>query len=168
MRRAAPTAGLSPQLIKHFAIATVSVTALLALFATDADWGAQAQLDEVEARNRLAAAEAEKLGAKKVLAKLKIKKRSGSSMTMDDGGGMGSGGGGGGGGSFDPEPPARHAGMPQAGGPPQTEFGRAAAGPGRERSKQPRPDAKRAPTEEELEAMLEASRQRSGSSSSDD
>jgi hypothetical protein len=166
MRRAAPTAGLSPQLIKHFAIATVSITALLALFATDADWGAQAQLDDVEARNRLAAAEAEKLGAKKVLAKLKIKKRSGGSMTMDDGGGMGSGGGGGG--SFDPEPPARYAGTPPAGGPPQTEFGRAAAGPGRERSKQPRQDAKRAPTEEELEAMLEASRQRSGSSSSDD
>jgi hypothetical protein len=161
MRRAAPSAGLSPQLIKHFAIATVSVTALLALFATDADWGAQAQLEAVDAKNRLAATEAEKLGTKKVIAKLKIRKRDGGPMPIDSGSDMGSGGGGG---DFYPEPASR-----TAGGPPQSEFGRVAAGPGVDRGGGPtKPAAKRRPTEEELEEMLEASRQRSGSSSSDD
>ena len=164
MRRAAPSAGLSPQLIKHFAIATVSITALLALFASGEDWGAQAQLDEVEARNRLATAEAEKLGAKRVLPKLKIRESGGGSMGGDSD--MGSGGGGGG---LYPEPPSHYAASPQPGGPPQTEFGRAPAGPGRAGSRpQPKPETKRAPTAEELEAMLEASRQRSGSASSDD
>jgi hypothetical protein len=165
MRRAAPTAGLSPQLIKHFAIATVSITALLALLASGEDWGAQAQLDEVEARNRLATAEAEKLGAKRVLPKLKIRESGGGSM----GGGSDMGSGGGGEGSFYPEPPAHYAAPPQAGGPPQPEFDRAAAGPGRDgRRQQPKQEIKRKPTEEELEAMLEASRQRSGSASSSD
>ncbi len=166
MRRAAPTAGLSPQLIKHFAIVTVSITALLALFASGEDWGAQAQLDEVEARNRLAAAEAEKLGPKKLLGKLKIRKISGGGLEAGEGS---DGGGSGGGGSFYPEPRTDYAASPQAGGAPQAEFVRAAAGPDRERSReQPKQQAKRAPTEAQIEAMLEASRQRSGSSSSDD
>jgi hypothetical protein len=143
----------------------VSITALLALFATDADWGAQAQYEDVEAKNRLAAAEAEKLGAKKIEAKLKIRKGTGS---MGGGGGSDFGSGSGGGGSLYPEPPPRYAATPQAGSAGQTEFGRN-TGPGSERSKQPaKPAKKRTPTEEELEAMLEASRQRSGSASSDD
>ncbi len=168
MRRAAPSAGLSPQLIKHFAIGTVSVTALLALFASDADWGAQAQLDAAADQNQLATAEAEKLGKKKVLSKLKIRKASGSGMSMGGDSGSG-GGGGGGGGGFDPEPPSDYTATPQTAGLTQAELARAAAGQGRERYKgQPKKEIKRKPTEEELAAMLEASRQRSGSTSSDD
>jgi hypothetical protein len=166
MRRAAPTAGLSPQLIKHFAIATVTITALLALFASGEDWGAQAQMQAVDAKNQLANAEAEKLGTKKLRAKLKVRQGDGGSMEMGGDSGMGSGGGGGG--SLYPEPPPRYAAAAQPGGPPQTEFGRA-SGPGREQTAGPRkPTPKRTPTEAELEAMLEASRQRSGGSDSDD
>ena len=72
MRRAKPPGPLSPQLLKHFAAATVALTSLLALFASGADWGAQAQIQTVAAKNRLAATEAEKLGPKKLAAKLKI------------------------------------------------------------------------------------------------
>lgn len=164
MRRAAPTAGLSPQLIKHFAIATVSITAMLALFASGEDWGVQSRLEAVEAKNRLAAAEAEKLGARKIIPKLKIRRGTGSMAMGDDS--MGSGGGGG---SFYPEAPSDYAGVSRSGEAGQTEFGRAAAGPQDDRSTKGRkPGTKRKPTEEELETMLEASRQRSGGSGSDD
>lgn len=164
MRRVAPSAGLSPKLIKHFAIGTVSVTALLALFASDADWGARAQLDAAADQNQLATTEAEKLGKKRVIAKLKIRRDSGGGMSMG-----GDSGGGGGGGGLDPEPPSDYTATPQTAGLTQAELARAAAGQGRERYKgQPKQEIKRKPTEEELAAMLEASRQRSGSTSSDD
>jgi hypothetical protein len=164
MRRAAPTAGLSPQLLKHFAIATVAVTALLALFATEANWGAQAQLEATAANNRLAAAEAEKLGARRLEAKLKIKRRSGGSMASDVAADSGSGGGGGGGSGYYPDPPARLVAEQRPGPMRPPEFGGGGAGPRDDRSTAPRKqEKKRAPTEAELEAMLEASRQRSGS-----
>ena len=73
MRRAITTGPLSPKLIKHFAIATVVLTGLLAMFASGEDWGAQAQIGSVEAKNQLAATEAEKVGTKKIAAKLRVK-----------------------------------------------------------------------------------------------
>ncbi len=154
MRRAAPTAGLSPQLIKHFAIVTVTITALLALFASGEDWGAQAQLEAIEANNRLTAAEAAKRGTKKLV---KIKPRNSGSMDYDAGPDF-SMGGGGGGDNFYGQPPSPSAAN---GGPPM--------GPrGEVPSEQRKRTENRKPTEEEIEAMLEASRQRSGSAGSDE
>lgn len=91
MRRAAPTLAVSPKLLKHFAAATVTITLLLALFATDEDWGARAQLEANETRNQLAAAEAEKLGPKKLASKLKVREPSGGGFGTDEGGGGGGG-----------------------------------------------------------------------------
>lgn len=92
MRRAAPTLPVSPKLLKHFAAATVTLTLLLALFATDEDWGARAQLEANEAKTQLAAAEAEKLGTKKLASKLKVREPSGGGFGSDEGGGGGGGG----------------------------------------------------------------------------
>jgi hypothetical protein len=91
MRRAAPTLAISPKLLKHFAAATVTITLLLALFATDEDWGARAQLEANETKNQLAAAEAEKLGTKKLASKLKVREPSGGGFGTDEGGGGGGG-----------------------------------------------------------------------------
>lgn len=92
MRRAAPTLAISPKLLKHFAAATVTITLLLALFATDEDWGARAQLEANQAKNQLAAAEAEKLGTKKLASKLKVREAPGGGFGTDEGGGSGGGG----------------------------------------------------------------------------
>lgn len=91
MRRAAPTLAISPKLLKHFAAATVTITLLLALFATDEDWGARAQLEANRAENQLAAAEAEKLGTRKLASKLKVREPSGGGFGSDEGGGGGGG-----------------------------------------------------------------------------
>ena len=66
MRRRSTTSALSPKLLKHFAAATVVLTALIAVFASGADWGAQAQIEAVEAKNQLVRTEAEKLGIKRI------------------------------------------------------------------------------------------------------
>ena len=66
MRRVKPSAGLSPQQLKHIAVAAVTITGLLALFASGADWGVKAQVNAVEAKNRLVEAEAQKLGTRKI------------------------------------------------------------------------------------------------------
>lgn len=115
MRRAAPTLAISPKLLKHFAAATVTITFLLALFATDEDWGAKAQLEANQTKNRLAAAEAEKLGTKKIASKLKDNRPPGGGFGTDEGGG------GGGGGEWKPRNPGgtgerpslRNTGIPQ-------------------------------------------------------
>ena len=72
MRRRATTATLSPKLLKHFAAVTVVVTALLAVFASGEEWGVQAQVSAIEAKNELATTEAEKLGTRRVAAKLQV------------------------------------------------------------------------------------------------
>ena len=66
MRRRSTTAALSPKLLKHFAAATVALTALLAVFACGADWGVQAQIGVVEAKDQLVSTEAEKLSTKRI------------------------------------------------------------------------------------------------------
>lgn len=73
MRRAAPTGPLSPKLLKHFAAVTVGLTALLAVFASGEDWGAHAQIGAVEAKNNLLTTEAERLGARRVAARINIR-----------------------------------------------------------------------------------------------
>ena len=70
MRRAAPTGPLSPRLIKHFAVTTVVLTGLLALFASGEQWGARAQIGAVEAHNQLLKTEAEQVGTRRLAAKL--------------------------------------------------------------------------------------------------
>ena len=72
MRRTAPAGPLSPKLIKHFAVTTVALTGLLALFSSGEDWGARSQIGAVEARNRLVTIDAEKFGANRLAAKIKI------------------------------------------------------------------------------------------------
>lgn len=72
MRRVKPSAGLSSQQLKHFAVAAVAITLLLALFASGADWGASAQVKTVEAKNRLIEAEAQKLGTRKITSSMAV------------------------------------------------------------------------------------------------
>jgi hypothetical protein len=95
MRRAAPTLAISPKLLKHFAVATVTITLLLALFASEEDWAARAQIEANQAKTQLAAAEAEKVGTKKLASKLKVNQTPGGGFGTDEGGGGGGGGGGG-------------------------------------------------------------------------
>ncbi len=85
-------------MLKHFAAATVVLTALLAVFASGEEWGAQAQVEAVEAKNQLAATEAEKLGTKKVATTLKIANKVGGGSFGNDEPESFAGGGGGGGG----------------------------------------------------------------------
>ena len=73
MRRTAPTGPLTPKLIKHFAVATVVLTGLLAMFSSGEDWGAQAQIGAVEANNQLLMTEAKQLGSRHLAAKLKVR-----------------------------------------------------------------------------------------------
>ncbi len=68
MRRNSPAAGLTPQLIKQFAIVTVMVTAAIAVVADgrgrDAGEAVKATIANREARNQQLAAEARALGAR--------------------------------------------------------------------------------------------------------
>ena len=89
MRRAKPPGPISPQLLKHFAVVTVALTALLALFASGEDWGAQAQVEAVQAKNQLVAVEAEKLGTKRLAGKLKVSSEVQPGGFGEDSGGFG-------------------------------------------------------------------------------
>ena len=97
MRRAKPPGPLSPQLLKHFAAVTVALTSLLALFASGEDWGAQAQVQAVTAKNRLVATEAEKLGTNKLAAKLHVTPEAQPATFGEDAGDFASSNSGGGG-----------------------------------------------------------------------
>ena len=95
MRRATNHGSISPTLLKHFGAVAVVLTGLLALFASGDDWGAQAQVEAVEAKNQLATAEAEKLGARKLASKLKVSQDVASgSVGFDEGGAVSFSGGG--------------------------------------------------------------------------
>ena len=74
MRRVTASGPLSPKLLKHFAVVTVGVTALLALFTSDQDWGAKAQIGAVETQNRAITAETDKVGARRLAARLIVRK----------------------------------------------------------------------------------------------
>jgi len=94
MARRTAKSGLSPTLLKHFAGATAALTVLLAVFASGEDWGARAQVNAVEAKNQLAATEAEKLGTRKVAKTLKVANNVGAARFGDDEREVFSGGGG--------------------------------------------------------------------------
>ena len=172
MRPRPTTAALSPKLLKHFAAATVALTCLLAVLASGADWGAQAQVDAVEAKNQLAKTEAEKLGARKVATTLKIANEVAPPSFGDGGGDFGTGGGGG----YAPRQALRR---PR----PISSAWIAAPGPG---SAPPLPDtapplpgqqpapgnpsqtSAKAPSPEEIAQMTASSSQRSGAAGSSD
>ena len=63
MRRTAPAGPLTPKLIKHFAVATVAVTGLLAMFSSGEDWGAGAQTRADSVNNQVPVTQTEQLGA---------------------------------------------------------------------------------------------------------
>ena len=73
MRRVIATGPLSPKLLKHFAVATVGLTGLLALFTSDQDWGAKAQIAAVDTHNEVIAAEVEKVGPRRLAARLVVR-----------------------------------------------------------------------------------------------
>ena len=85
MRRTAPTGSLSSKLIKHFAVATVALTGLLAIFASDADWCSQSQTRSAKTNNQLAATGTVQLETEPLAGRLKVRP-------------------GPGGGSFEPDP----------------------------------------------------------------
>ena len=74
MRRVIATGPLSPKLLKHFAVATVGLTGLLALFTSDQDWGAKAQIAAVDTHNDMIAAEVEKVGPRRLGARLIVER----------------------------------------------------------------------------------------------
>lgn len=74
MRRPQPELPISPKVLKHFAIVTVVLTALLALFVNGEDSQIAAEIKARETKNQLIAAEADKLGTKKLSAALGMQK----------------------------------------------------------------------------------------------
>jgi hypothetical protein len=97
MRRQAPTMAISPQQLKHFAAATVAITALLALFAGGEQASVAAQVRATQAKNDLNAAGQKNLGTKRIANKLALRPTMGGGFGEEAGGDFGSGGGGGGG-----------------------------------------------------------------------
>lgn len=75
MRRQAPTVTLSPQVIRQFALITIIVTGLLAMFADGENSEVVEALRAREAKTRLAKQEAATLGARKVGTLIKQEKR---------------------------------------------------------------------------------------------
>ena len=73
MRRTAPAGPLTPKLFKHFAVTTVVLTGLLALFSSGEDWGARSQIGAVEANNRVLKSEAEQVGPRRLAARIAVR-----------------------------------------------------------------------------------------------
>ncbi len=112
MRRPAPALPVSSKQLKHFAAATVTITALLALFAGGEDAGVAAQIQATQAKNDLIAQEQKHLGTKKIVKHLKVQ-QSGGGFGGDEGGDFGGGSsGGGGGGANGTGRPMAQAGVP--------------------------------------------------------
>ena len=96
MRRPHPTLPISPKQLKHFAAATVGITCVAGAVCQRRGWGAQAQVEAIQAKNDLAALEAEKLGVQaKSRAKIKVDRPAAScGGSGDSSGGLEPGGGG--------------------------------------------------------------------------
>lgn len=99
MRRPAPTVQLSPKVIRQFALITLIVTALLAMFSSGENAELAQAIKDREAKNQLARTEAAKLGADKLGSSFRHEKReeSGEGFEKLNGndGGSSSGGSGG-------------------------------------------------------------------------
>lgn len=74
MRRSRSSPPISSKQLKHFAVAAGAITFLLAIFASGEDWGAKAQIEAVEAKNRMVEAERQKSGTKTVLTSIAVRK----------------------------------------------------------------------------------------------
>ncbi len=164
-------------MLKHFAAATVVLTGLLAVFASGEDWGARAQVSAVEAKNQLAATEAEKLGTKRIGTTLKIANNVGAASFGDDEGGSFGDGGSGGGGYAPPAPPQpvlnpARPGMRKPNSPRSTnplDPTKPPQPPGSEQKPvQTQPSARPAPTAQDLAKITASSARRSGSSGDGD
>ena len=154
MRRPVPTGPLSPKLLKHFAAATVTLTALLAVFASGEDWGARAQVSAVQTKNQLVKTETEKLGTKRVAATLKVANAPPAASFGDDEDEPDLGGGGG-----YSSPPQRSA---QPVMPPSAT---SMSGPLRTKA---RPAPARPPSAQAIAKLTASSARRSGQAVSDD
>ena len=166
MRRRSTTSALSPKLLKHFAAATVVVTTLLAVFASGEDWGAQAQIQAVEAKNQLANTENEKLGFKRIGAAVKLAKAA-SRRGFAEEEGIDTTGGSVGGGYAPPAPQAATAGIfpPPSAAPLSPLPPMPGAQPAPAKAK---PVQSKAPSPDEIAQITAKSAQRSGAGSSDD
>ena len=177
MRRTKPLGPLSPKLLKHFAAATVVLTATLAMFASGERWGAQAQIEAVAAKNQLATTEAEKFGTKKLAAKLKVSSDvTAAGFVNDNPGDFGGDSGGGGGGAGNPSgqvarqrspqsseaPAAPGASMTVPGVPISAPLG---SDPKKRRSASPQPEV---PSEAQMAAITASSRERGNRSAQPD
>lgn len=102
MRRPAPTVQLSPKVIRQFALITLIVTALLAMFSSGENAEVVQAIKDREAKNQLARAEVSKLGADKVGTVFRKQKREeyGEGFEKLNGPESGSSGGGSGGASW--------------------------------------------------------------------
>ena len=97
MRRPAPTVQLSPQVIRQFALITLIVTALLAMFADGENSELAAAIKAREAQTQLEKTQASKLGAAKFKAAMKpeVPQESGEGFEkLNDRDSMNSGGSG--------------------------------------------------------------------------
>jgi hypothetical protein len=182
MRRPAPALPVSPKMLKHFAGATVVITAVLAMFAGGEDASVAAQVGATQAKNDMVAAEQQKLGTKQIATHLKVRSQGG----FGEDGSSDTGGGGGGGGRGGAARPGRP--MIQAQGPAFLPPANLAARPGGSLSRN-RPSKPRNPGDPgdtttsggpgdagnggdhfpdagNLSAAIEASRMRSGSGQS--
>ncbi len=175
MARRTPTMPISPTQLKHFAAATVALTALLAVFAGGEGIGVADQLKDRGSANQLAKTEVDKLGTKQLKADLKLKDGRKSDFNFSDqsdeadmepgwgaGGAGGSAGGSAGGGSAvysKPQAPRGSEGTESPKGPGQLRPGQ--SGEANNQGKDARKKAPPKPTQQDLDDMLEASRARS-------
>lgn len=90
MRHPAPALPISPQLLKHFAAATVAITACVALFADGS--ATEAVVEQVKA-NEVRKTEASMMGPRKVAGQKLQVRQSSSSVPVDEPGPSGDGAG---------------------------------------------------------------------------
>lgn len=89
MSRIARASAVSPKVYRHFAVVTIAITACIGLFADGESTEAlRSQIEAREARNRLLTAEADKLGARRLKAgnlRLRNEKRAYIAFAPDEG-----------------------------------------------------------------------------------
>lgn len=174
---------ISPQQLKHFAAATVAITALLAMLAGGDGPGLADEIKAREAQTQLAVTEAATRGTKPIKAKLTVNGNAKSQFSFSDGGDTvdtsaewGSGGSGGSSAQRStsdassirhklPKSPGQSVAIAGPEGVPdgaRPEANRAKKTPPKAAEKRPAAE----PTEQELEKALEASRLRSGQADS--
>ena len=171
MSRIAKPQMFSSKVYRHFAVITIAVTACIGLFADGENTEAvRSRIEERQSRNHVLKAEAEKLGARRLTAgklHLRDEKRAyvafapdASSDVRDDSGGVSIN-------TDDDFRPQRRSGVPVTAlqapvGPPMLAPG-TPGGIVVAPRRRPAVAAPKPPTAAEIEAMLEASRARSGS-----